>query len=140
MVKFLFDHGFKVGLFLILTALGFSVMHIRYQAATIKTITLQRDQNAAQLSACSKQHKINSEVSNEYQSQITALNRRVRDLKRVQPALCIPVSPCGSDAAPAAGHGNGNGIAAGALYDYAGACEALRQQVIGLQNYIRRSE
>lgn len=100
------------------------------------------EQSAIQLSFCVKQNTINNEEANAYEDRISDLDSRVDALrKRVRDDQCIPIpKPTGqSDARADGGYAEPHGIEAGALVDYARDCEQLRQQVIGLQSYIRRS-
>ena len=96
----------------------------------------------AQLSLCVKQNTINNEEANAYEDRISDLDSRVNALrKRVRDDQCIPIfKPAGQPDARAEGrYVEPNGIEAGALVDYARDCEQLRQQLIGLQSFVRRS-
>lgn len=98
-------------------------------------------QEQALNASCAKSQQITSEVSNDYQSQIAALNRRVRELKRVRPDRCVPIAdPAGGRDGPASPgeHGRAHGIDAGALYDFAADGEAYRLQLIACQAFIRK--
>lgn len=130
---------FKIIIALLILGLsGGSVLYVRYLQSRIETITIQRDQNAQQLQSCVKQHNINKEVTNDYQNKIDALNRRVRDIKRVQSAHCVPIAACRPDDKAAAGHADRDGVLASELFEYAGRCEAIRLQLLGLQGYIEK--
>lgn len=141
-LSFLLKYKNYIALLLAVAALGASFLYIRYQGSQIDLITLQRDQNAAQLKFCANQHIINQEVSNEYQNQLSDLDRRLSDYKRLYNNQCIAVTqPAGGfDAGTTGRPAGGNEIAAGTLFEYAARCEGLRQQVMGLQSYIRRSQ
>lgn len=93
------------------------------------------------LEQCEEDKKLTQEISNEYQKQIYDLGRRLTELRRLQPALCIPIAGAtgGRDAAAGAGPVDGNGIFAGTLYDFAGTAEQYRRQLIACQSFITRT-
>jgi hypothetical protein len=92
---------------------------------------------------CKEAQAITREVSDEYQSQISALNRRVADLKRLR-AQCVPVyaDPTGGHNGASTGElrGPDGGITAGTLLDFARDAEQTRLQLIGCQDWIRKVE
>ena len=101
-------------------------------------ITLQLN---ADTIACNKDKQITQEAANDYETRISALNIQLASVKRMQPSRCImpiaakPASRTHAAAGksePAQQHG----VSTGWLYGYAGTCEKLRIQVIGLQNFI----
>ena len=87
---------------------------------------------------CEEDKKLTLEVSNAYQIELSDLNRRLVDLKRVQRDVCVPVADpaSGRDASAGAGHVERNGILAGTLYDYAGTAEQYRRQLMACQSFI----
>lgn len=92
---------------------------------------------------CKEAQAITREVSDEYQSQISALNRRVSDLKRLR-AQCVPVyaDPPGGYNGAGAGElrRSYGGVTAGILFDFARDAEQTRLQLIGCQDWIRKVE
>jgi len=109
-----------------------------YQHSRIATIKLERDQCTEQLGFCAKQHVINQEISYDYQKKLAATSSRVAHLKRMYGSQCIPVSTARTDEAPDNGADQGNGIGAGWLFDYAGRCQDLKDQVDSWIDYIER--
>lgn len=92
---------------------------------------------------CKEAQAITREVSDEYQSQISALNRRVADLKRVR-TQCVPFysDPTGGHHGSTDGEFRGpdGGITAGTLLDFARDAEQTRLQLIGCQDWIKKVE
>lgn len=97
------------------------------------------DQKAADILKCNADKKLTNEVSQNYENQIFALNKRIGDLLR-KPARCVIAKSAGhSDAAPVTGANAGTyGISSEWLYQFAGEGERYRLQVIGLQDFINR--
>lgn len=91
---------------------------------------------------CQQAQSITAEVSNDYQTKLSALDKRLADLKRLQ--RCVPVNhPAdaagGRDAAP--GHGQlpgPDGVYSDVLYDFAADAEKVRLQLIACQSFIRK--
>lgn len=119
----------------------FYIKHLRSENAMMEK---ERDTAVASLRQCEQDQDLTYEVSDEYQKNIAALERRVADLKRLrQPQCIVPRSEGtgGPDAATAGTvHAGQNGISTGYLLDFAAEAEGYRQQVIGLQNFIRRTQ
>lgn len=140
---FLVKHRFKIALLFALALAGAHYAHARYLTSKLELTAFQRDQNAAQLQSCVKQHLINREVSHEYQTQLSDIDRRLSDLKRVRgQASCIPVVTAGGSD----GTGTGtelpgrNGLSDLWLLEFAARCDKSRVKATGLQSLIRRNE
>jgi hypothetical protein len=92
---------------------------------------------------CAKEKAITEGASNAYQKSLSDLNGRYNSL-RVQHSRCIAVSnaktSCGSNASTTEQLHGENGITSEALYGFARDCEQVRLQLIGLQDFIRKSE
>jgi len=90
---------------------------------------------------CEEDKQLTQEVSSDFQTQISNLNRRIAHLKRVRPSVCVPVTDTTSrrDAEPRDGHAQRNGIDTGALFDYAGLAEKHRLQLISCQSFINKT-
>lgn len=118
----------------------FGVMQIRVGLIDASYALKIENTRKAAIAQCEEDKKLTKDVSHEYQSQISDLNRRLADLKRVRYA-CLPVTdPSGGrDAAPRAGHAGGNAVDTGTLYDYAGRAEQYRLQLIACQTFITRT-
>lgn len=131
-----FGVGFAVGALIMFGAMEVRVWYLN--ASHAAEIANQRQKIIAQ---CEADKQLTNEVSNEYQSQIASLSRRVADLKRVRQYACVPVTDTagGRDAAPRAGHAGGNAVDTGTLYDYAGRAEQYRLQLIACQTFITRT-
>jgi hypothetical protein len=89
-----------------------------------------------------KQQAITYEVSDEYQKKLSALNKRVSDLKRMYNGACVPVTSNASgrrDAGASAGKLLGaHGISDQWLIEFSAEAEKVRQQLIACQTFIRR--
>lgn len=94
----------------------------------------------AVIKQCEADKQLTKEVSHAYQDQIADLNNRLAGLKRVR-YTCVPVTDTAvrRDAETGPRHADGNGIAAGALYDYAGKAEQYRRQLIACQSFIKKT-
>jgi uncharacterized protein len=84
------------------------------------------------------------EVSNAYQSKITALDRQLAAARRMRTPACVSVTadaPGRPDAAPGQGKpaGQAAGVARDDLIDLTGEGEKYRLQLLGLQEYVRRA-
>lgn len=98
-------------------------------------------QQTALVAQCEADKQITQEVSHDYQTKIDALNRRLADLKRVRPSVCVPVTK------PTSGHNAGtgaepprsHGLTSDALLDYAAEAERYRLQLIGCQDFIKKT-
>lgn len=99
------------------------------------------------ISQCQADKAITEQVSNEYETSIATLNKRLADIKRVRPASCIaikPLSPARAISGPHAGTGTGvdagpHGIDSEWLYDFAAEAEQYRLRLIGLQAFVKRT-
>lgn len=91
---------------------------------------------------CNSKMQVTYEVSDEYQKKISALSRRVGELKRLHDnAKCVPVTTTtsGSNATSSRGEFSGqSGIRTDWIIDLGASCEDMRLKVIGLQDFIRK--
>lgn len=91
---------------------------------------------------CQQAQTITAEVSNDYQNQLSALNKRLADLKRMQ--HCVPVfHPPGAAAGHDAAAGDGklpgpDGVPSDVLYDFAADAEKVRLQLLACQSFVRK--
>lgn len=88
-----------------------------------------------------KANETSGRIANEYEQQITDLNRKLSSL-RVQRNRCIPVrvadTTSGNDATSPTGKSiGGNGTDSATLYEYAGRAEKYRIQLVSCQNFIK---
>lgn len=92
---------------------------------------------------CAAEKAITTEVSREYQKQISDLGKRAA-AKRLRKQACVPVVAAG----PAGGHHAGtgpdplrraDGVDPAALHDLAGDAERDRLKLIGCQRFIRET-
>lgn len=90
---------------------------------------------------CEKGKQLSKEISNDYQNKIAGLNKRIADLKRLRPSVCVPVSAAapGRNAATGSVASGQNGIDAGTLLDYAADAERYRLQLSSCQDFINRT-
>jgi len=90
---------------------------------------------------CEEDKQLTQEVSSEFQTQISNLNRRLADLKRVRKPACIPVTSSTSrcDATSRDGYVKRNGIDTRTLFDYAGLAEKYRLQLISCQSFVNKT-
>jgi hypothetical protein len=95
------------------------------------------------LAACQKDKQITESTDHDFQDQIAALYNELARVKRLRSATrCIvPTADAagGADAKAGPRHAAANGVATGALYDYAAEAERYRLQVIGLQDFISKT-
>lgn len=99
-------------------------------------------QQTALLRQCADDKKLTSEVSHAFQHQLSAAHARLAELKRMQPAACVPVAraAAGRDGRAGGGeHDRTDGVTDHALYDYAALAERYRLQLTGCQDFIRRT-
>lgn len=90
--------------------------------------------------ACAKAQSISYEVSNEYQSNLSNLDNRLRDLNRVHTCVPIANTTSGRDgSATGQGYARENGVDSKDLYDFAGDAERYRLQLVACQSFIRRA-
>lgn len=100
-----------------------------------------KDQKKALIAQCQKDQALTREVSDEYQSQIAALDRQLRELNSL-PKHCVPISssPGGRDGTPVQGeHGRPHGVTSYALFDFAGDAERYRLRLIACQSFIKKA-
>lgn len=102
------------------------------------TYKAERDQlQVAYDAAISNQNK-NFEVSNDYQTRLTDVNRKLAAALRVRDnAKCVPaLTPGRPDAGTAGRELSGrDGISSDYLRDFAARCEKTRLQLLGLQSW-----
>ena len=98
------------------------------------------DQKTSMIAQCDADKKLTSEVSNDYQSKIEALNNRISSLKRLRPAGCVPVtnSASGYHAPTGSFDAGAHGVTFESLIEYSGDAEKYRLQLIGCQDFINR--
>lgn len=100
---------------------------------------------AEEVAACERDKNLTKEVSSDYQKQISALNSRIADLKRVRPSVCIPVANPAArcdGTAVIGGHAGANGqggVTSDFLYDFAGEAETYRLRLIACQSFISKT-
>lgn len=118
-------------------------MYIKYLRSEIKILTNERNVAEQGWKQCKADQKITSEVSNDLQGKLSALDKQYRDLKRVHNnATCVPTprAPSGRDAAPGSGeYAGSHGIMAGDLIDFAAEGEHYRLQLISCHNFINKT-
>lgn len=89
--------------------------------------------------ACAKAQSISYEVSREYQSNLSNLDNRLRDLNRVRACVPIANTTSGRDgSATGQGYARANGVDSKDLYDFAGDAERYRLQLVACQSFVRR--
>jgi hypothetical protein len=102
-----------------------------------------KGQQIALVKQCESQKQITEDVSHDYQTKLSTLNRRIANLKRLygQTARCVPVAkPTTGHDATANGrkHVRENGILAERLIEYAGEAEQYRLQLKACQSFINK--
>jgi hypothetical protein len=126
-----------LGLSLTVGLLGLYI-YIQSIKSDLAAATRDRDKfKTAYDAAISNQNK-NFEVSNDYQIQLAAVNRKLADALRVRErARCVPTITAGRpDAGTAAGEfPRRDGLSTDYLRDFAARCERTRLQLIGLQSW-----
>lgn len=111
----------------------------QWDASALKSALQEQEKTLTE--QCNKAKKITEDVSHDYETQITALNSRVSALK-LRPKNCVPITrtatrPNGSTGT--AEHGGQDGVNSDIFYDYAALAEKYRLQIIGLQEFIKKS-
>lgn len=123
------------------TVIAILLLSCGYLSVRLDAVKLEAKQNKLAYEQCVASSKIAEEVSNEYQSEISNLNRRLRDVRRMLADTCIPVGDAasGRDGAASDGEFRGsNGVPATRILDLAEDAERVRLRLIGCQNYITR--
>ena len=116
--------------------------YVRGMKADIDQQAALQAQKIEIVAQCEADKRITSEASREYQKKISTLNNRVRELKRVLPARCVPVTSAarGLDGSASAGVTTGTqGISAEWALDLGAEAEKYRQQLISLQEFVRKA-
>jgi hypothetical protein len=135
--------GIIAALTISLALLGWYTKNLHADYITMKNnnVTLE----AAKADLEEKVKKAN-EISNEYQKQLSAVDRqlaaiRMRDGKTSN-CVVLDTGKLGPDGAGAGaivpGRNGRGGLSIDWLYDFAGRCEKTRQKTIGLQKFIRK--
>lgn len=109
----------------------------------VESVEKERDHAKEQYAQCLADQQLTEEVSNGYQTKLTALNRQLSDLKRLRdkPA-CVPTTSAASERDGTTGRGEyarSDGIRTIWLYDFAGEAEQYRLQLISCQEFINRT-
>lgn len=111
--------------------------------AEVKLIRAEKETAVQNYTQCLEDKKITNEASNEYQNQLSISNTELDYFKRMfREATCINIaapSTQSHDAPKEGQHGQSNGLRSDWLLDYAGEAEGYRLQVIGLQNFIKKT-
>lgn len=125
----------------LVVALGVSLGFNAYQHSRIEAITLQRDQNAAQLEFCAKQHSINQKVTHDYETELSALDEQLRAIRLRGYPSHTDIIPAGStDAAASVGElSNRIRLETEWIIDFAGRCQKDALKLKGLQSYIKET-
>jgi len=103
-----------------------------------------KDQETALNDQCAKNKQLTTEVSNDYQSQLTDLRRQLAAVKRVQPNRCIvptPAKPTGGRDAAAANQElpHTDGVYTDDLFDFAADAEQVGRQLDACQSFITKT-
>jgi len=116
---------------------------LRAVKAEIKLVQAEKETAVQNYTQCLEDKKITNEVSNEYQNQLSISNTELDHFKRMfREATCINIASPSSqpyDSTKEGKHGQPNGLRSDWLLDYAGEAEGYRLQVIGLQNFIKKT-
>lgn len=115
--------------------------HVRGEFDASRLKSQLAAQEKAIVAKCEADKKLTSEVSNDYQQKIAALNRRVGKLRRLQSSACVPVAgtPGGHDATTGASElPRPHGIIAGSLYDFGSDAEQIGLRLDACQEFIRK--
>jgi hypothetical protein len=98
-------------------------------------------QAQAMAQKCKDDKTITQGVSNAYQKKLADLNRRYRDLGRVQQHECVALSASGPSggrdaASPSGGHVYAHAVDPSQLFEYADDAERIRLQLIACQSFV----
>ena len=109
----------------------------------IEFVTGERNFAIEQYTQCLSDQRLTKEVSDEYQTEIDALNRQLRDLKRLRDnPTCVPITqpPCQCNVpTPERKPAGSHGLRTEWLYDFAAEGEQYRLQLIACQDFIRKT-
>jgi hypothetical protein len=98
------------------------------------------DQKTKSAEACAEAANVTEKLTHEHDAKMSDLQRRINELKRVQPKSVrtsdLPSRTPGSNAAGADGLCGGNEISTEPLYDLAGKAQGSSLKVTGLQAYV----
>lgn len=117
----------------VLAVLG-GFLYIRHAVIQNGELKTELKEAYIQLEECQQVHKLEEEVSNEFQDKNARLRKQLNSLKRVQ--SCVPVSqtPEGSGGTATGKELSGrDGLGTEFLYDFAGRCEETRLKLLGCQ-------
>lgn len=131
----------SIGMFAAIAAAFSAGMWVEAQFAKDTLKSALSEQETALKAQCQADKELTSKVGREYETKISTLNSRVSQLKRLQSTKCVPVTSSAgiANGSAATGHANVDAINSGDLIDYAGEAEKQRQQLISLQEFVRRA-
>lgn len=112
-----------------------------YLSVRLDAVKFEAKQNRIAYDQCVESSQIAKEVSYEYQSEISNLNRRLRDVRRMLADACVPVdqSSDGRNATSADGElRRANGVPASRILDIAESAERVRLRLISCQKYLTK--
>ena len=89
---------------------------------------------------CESNKKLSNEIGEKYELQISTLNSRIARHNRLQSTKCVSPTNTTSkpDGSTTTGLPDANGVAVRDLVDLAGEAEKQRQQLISLQDFVRK--
>ena len=127
----------------IYTGLGIIILTLSvtagYLSWRLDSVKLQLAQSKTAYNQCVQSQQAAQEASNEYQKQISTLNSRLRDVRRMLDNTIVPIktTPGGHNGSTTTGEFRGaNGVPASELLDIAEDAERVRLRLIGCQNYL----
>jgi len=129
--------------FILTALLSYGLHHIDVTRLKAKHELAVKAAVAAANAICEADKQLTTEVSNDYQNQVSNLNTQLARLKRLyNSAKCVPVTraPSGRDATASQGKPAGqSGLSAEWIVDLAGDGEKYRQQLIACQDFITKT-
>lgn len=98
-------------------------------------------QQTALIDQCNAAKKLTEEASNEYQKNLSNLDKQLATLRMRKPARCVPVARVAGgphDHAEPTKLLGPYGLSSEWAFEYAGDAEKTRLQLIGLQDFIKK--
>jgi hypothetical protein len=116
--------------------------YVRGMKADIDQQAALQAQRIEIVAQCEADKELTSKIGKEYEEKISSLSSRVAALKRLSARACVSVtSPTGKpDDGTKAGHAGVDAVDSGVLIDYAAEAEKYRQQLISLQEFVRKAQ
>ncbi len=141
MIALLLSNIRAIGIIAAILAVFSAGAWVDRQFANAKLDRHLKAQETALVAQCNADKQLTSEIGKEYETKISTLSSRVSQLKRLSASKCVSITRAADTAHGSAttGHVSVDAVNAGDLVEYAGEAEKQRQQLISLQEFVRRA-